>query len=97
MELPKVFDESFIDSPKRNKNLLPHKISLTELYESGYFITEMFGTKAVVVKQVSYEFHKNAFSCSDRQVEFGPNYDETIKHIERIAAEKWDEYKEYLK
>lgn len=94
MKLPKVFDESFIDSPKRNKNLLPHKITLTQLYMHGYFITEMFGTTATVVKKISGG--QNEFSCTDRQVEFGPHKDETLKHIERLRDEMWKKYKKYF-
>lgn len=96
MKLPKVFDESFIDSPTRNRCSLPIKISLTKLYKMGYFITELFGTKATVVKHTSYVYHDNVFSCTELHVEFGQNYDETVKHIERIRDEMWEKYKKFF-
>lgn len=67
--------------------------TLLELYKSGWWITERFGTNIMIVRQRAK--YKDGFSCLIKRIAPGPdvNLDALDEQIKIIADRQYEKYK----
>ena len=79
-------------------NAVDSKISLyttlLELYKSGWWVTERFGTIITLVKQ--RHAIKDGFSCLNRRIKTTINLDSLDIETKQIADRQYEKYKNYL-
>ena len=69
-------------------------ISLDMLYENGWWITEIFGTKAIIVRKAT-KFSKTSptFYCATVHINMDQMTPAAEKLIKKIANKQWNKYK----
>lgn len=88
----KLFSSVSVDW--RRSSSIPTYKNLKKIYNSGWWITKMFGSYAVFVKP--HKWTQNGFCCTLRKVFITENYTEIEKEIQSIAQEKLEKYRDYL-
>lgn len=83
-----------IESPDRSRYALPHTTTLYQVYESGWWITEIFGSNAVLVRPRLR--HKDGFGSCERMLDTSQITPKAMKFIEKTARDKWKIYKQRM-
>lgn len=94
----KEFEKVWVSEPMtRVRDSLPApKITLAELYERGWWITEIFGSIANVVSKSQCKnstYQRYFFRCQQCFIDPKLLTPSVMKKIEKIKAEKWEKYK----
>ena len=69
-------------------------VTLLELYKSGWWVTERFGTVVTLVKQRSHR--KDGFACRCRRISTQVDLNMLDALTKEIADAKYEIYKKYL-
>ena len=85
-ELKKII----IDSPDVSNLSLPVKITLHKAYKNGWWITEIFGSKAVLVRLRKRK--KDGFGLCERQISVDQISPEAMMFIINFAEQQWKQY-----
>lgn len=73
------------------------KTSLADLYEHGWWITDIFGTKAIVVhKTTKFSQTRPSFCCHTIHVDITQITPQAMKIIKKIANQQWAKYKKRM-
>lgn len=89
-ELKKII----LDSPEKCNMALPVKTTLYQVYMNGWWITELFGSVAVLVRPRKRK--KDGFGLCERKINLAEVTPEAMKFINQTAEEKWDMYKKHM-
>ena len=71
-------------------------ISLDELYKEGWWITEIFGSIAVLVRKTNYTKGQHYFCCVQKLIDINAISPKAAKTIKHIQDQQWKKYKHYL-
>lgn len=85
-ELKKII----IDSPDVSNLSLPVKTTLHQAYKNGWWITEIFGSKAVLVRLKKRK--KDGFGLCERQISVDQISPEAMMFIINFAEQQWKQY-----
>lgn len=75
------------------------KTDLQTLYQQGWWITEIFGSHAVLVtisKCTTRKLKKPYFICVQSIIDTNQLTPDAIKTINKIKKQRWNKYKKYL-
>lgn len=89
-ELKKII----IDSPDVSNLSLPVKTTLHQAYKNGWWITEIFGSKAVLVRPRKRK--KDGFGLCERQVNVDQISPEAMMFIINFADQQWKQYQKRI-
>jgi hypothetical protein len=89
-ELKKII----IDSPEVSNLSLPVKTTLHQAYENGWWITEIFGSKAVLVRP--RKRNKDGFGLCERQVNVDQISPKAMMFIIHFADQQWKQYEKRM-
>lgn len=94
----KEFKDVWVSEPgTRIHDSLPSpKITLDELYERGWWITEIFGSIANVVSKSQCKnstYQRYFFRCQQCFIDPKELTPKVMERIEKVKAEKWEKYK----
>lgn len=99
------FDSVWITEPKKQigNALYANRITLSELYRRGWWITEIFGSYATVVSESiyhrrhnSYEHGRPYFCCKQCQIDINAVTPRIARRIKAISESKWQRYKHIM-
>ena len=82
-----------------NVNSILPTTDLQTLYKQGWWITEIFGTYAVLVIQsraVTRTSKKPYFLCRQAHINVNQITPEVQKIIDKVRNQQWNKYKNYL-
>ena len=72
-------------------------ITLDVLYKEGWWITEIFGSTAIIVKDMRYNGKKQPyFRLLCKQINMSHATPKAMRTIKRIRTQQWNMYKEYM-
>ena len=100
-----MFDELkciLIEKPyNAHPGTFPHSIwcSLDKMYKEGWWITEIFGSIAVIVKKTPDGNFKNKyphFRLLCKPINLSKATPAAMRTIKRIRTQQWNMYKEYM-
>lgn len=84
-------------------SFLAERITLDELYQRGWWITEIFGSYATVVSESgyhqrhnSYEHGRPYFCCRQCQIDTKALSPKVMRKINAIKNAKWKKYKRIM-
>ena len=83
-----------IESPDKSKFALPAQTTLYQVYMSGWWITEIFGSNAVLVRPRIRK--KDGFGLCERKINLAEISPKAMRFINKTAEEKWNQYKERM-
>ena len=71
--------------------------SLDEIYKEGWWITEIFGSVAVIVKKASFSTPGHPyFCCLQKLIDTSAITPKAAITIKRIQEQQWKKYKHYM-
>lgn len=79
-----------IDSPDKSMFALPVQTTLYQVYMDGWWITEIFGSKAILVRP--RKRNKDGFGLCERQVNVDQISPEAMMFIINFADQQWKQY-----
>ena len=87
-----------IDRPYMGwSNLNPAPTTLDKLYKQGWWITEFFGSYAVIVKKSKLiDCGCPRFRVLYKRINLTHSTKRAMNTIERIKQERWNTYKKYM-
>ena len=90
-----------IEKPKRHfGNIELPTTTLQQIYQDGWWITEIFGTDAVIVKKSNCVSRKGAppyFMCLHQRININQLTPKALRVIEKIKKQQWNKYENLLK
>lgn len=79
------------------KSLADPKTTLADLYENGWWITDIFGTKAIVVhKTKNFSETRPSFCCSTLHINISQITPQAMRLIKKISKQQWNKYKKRM-
>lgn len=73
------------------------KTSLADLYEHGWWITDIFGTKAIIVhKTTKFSQTRPTFCCSTVHIDVTQITPEAARFIKKFSNQQWNKYKKRM-
>ena len=90
-----------IEEPKNFHNPIYdyRKVDLYETYKQGWWITEIFGSKATMVRlsqSATKRLKKPHFVSVQSHIDVSQITPDVQKVIDKIREKKWNKYKKYL-
>lgn len=82
-----------------NVNIICPKTNLQTVYQQGWWITEIFGSRAVLVKRsacITRTSKKPYFICVQSIIDTKQITPKAYKTINKIKQQQWNKYKNYL-
>ena len=95
------FKGIWITEPRKHigNALYAERMSLDELYQQGWWITEIFGSYATVVKKsqaTNTTYRRYYFRCMQCQIDTSALTPKLIRHIKAINNQHWKQYKQFM-
>ena len=73
------------------------KTSLADLYEHGWWITDIFGTKAIIVhKTTKFSQTRPTFCCHTIHIDTTQITPEAARFIKKFSNQQWNKYKKRM-
>jgi len=83
----------------QNNGVVRKRTTLDKLYKDGWWITEIFGSKAFIVKRTAAPYakkHYPRFIVLFKPIDISKATTKTLRLIEKIKKQQWEKYKEYI-
>ena len=75
----------------------PLEKTLDELYNQGWWITEIFGSVANLVKKTQYAKHSHPyFCCVQKTIDIKAITPQAARTIKKVQDKQWKKYKHYM-
>lgn len=99
------FESVWVTEPKRHigNEFFVGRITVAELYRSGWWITEIFGTYATVISKSQYHVRHNSydhgrpyFCCKQCRIDVSALTPQIMRQIQKIRSAQWKKYKHIM-